>query len=75
MAFIFEPLGGFDPPMAQTNALAGAIEEVSCSVIAKMSTESSKIHPGSILVNSAVHRIYGKIQKNTLTAPQSGGSS
>ena len=75
LAFSFEPLGGFDPPMAQTNALAGAIKGGFCSVITKMSTESSKIHPGSILVNSAVHHIYGKIQKNALTAPQSGGSS
>ena len=50
LPFIFEPLDGFDLPMAQTKALASAITEISCSVVA----ESSKMNLGSILANSAV---------------------
>ena len=56
--FIFEPPGGFDPPMAQTKALVGVITEVRCSIVANMSTKSSKKHLGSILVNIKVTIIY-----------------
>ena len=73
--FIFEPLGGFDPPMAETKALAGANTEMHCSILGEMSTNSSKMHLGSLLVNSAVRRNCGKIQENALTVPQSDGSS
>ena len=52
--FIFEPLGGFDPPMAQTKAVTSAITELHCSIAAEISTNSSKLHLGLILVNSAV---------------------
>ena len=43
--------------MAQTKTLAGAITEIHCSiVVAEMSTNSSMMHLGSILVNSGVRR-------------------
>ena len=48
--------------MAQTKALAGAITDIPCSLVAEMSTKSPKIHPGSILVNSAVRHNYGKVR-------------
>ena len=48
----FEARGGFDPPMAQTKALAVAITEMRCSIMAKMSTNSSKMHLWSIPANS-----------------------
>ena len=74
--FIFEPLRGFDPPMARTKAVAGAITEIHCSIVADMSINSSKMHLGSILMNSAVrHNNCGKIGENTLTVSQSSGSS
>ena len=83
--FIFEPLGRFGPPMAQTKALAGAITEMyfkrkkklkkNCWIVGEMSTNSSQIHLGSILVNSAVLRNCGKIQENALTVPQNDRSS
>ena len=41
--FICEPLGGFDPPMAQTKAPARAITEMQCSIVADVSTNSSKM--------------------------------
>ena len=44
--FIFEPLGGFDPPMAQTKALAGAITERHCSIVDDMSSNGFKMHLG-----------------------------
>ena len=40
--------------MAQTKALAGGITEMPCSVMAEVSANSSKMHLGSVLVNSAV---------------------
>ena len=52
--YIFEQLGGVDPPMAQTEALAVGITEMRCSELAEMYTKRSKMHLGSILVNSAV---------------------
>ena len=75
MFFIFEPLSGFDPPMAQTNALAGAITEMHCSIVADVSINSFKMYLGSILMNSAVRHNCGKIRENALTVPQSDGSS
>ena len=66
----------FDPPKAQIKALAGAITVMHCSIIvAEMSTNSSKIHLGSILVNSAVRHNCWKIRENALAAPQSYRSS
>ena len=41
----FEPLGGLDPPMAQTKVLAGATTEQHCSIVANVSTYSAKMHP------------------------------
>ena len=53
--FIFEPLGGFDPAMAQTKSVTSAITELHCSIIvAEISTNRSKLPLGLILVNSAV---------------------
>ena len=40
--------------MALTKALAGVIPEIHCSIVAEMSSNSSKMHLGSILMNSAV---------------------
>ena len=51
---IFELLGGFDPRMAQTKALAGAITKMRCSVVAKMFFKSSTTHVGSIVATSRV---------------------
>ena len=65
--YIFAPLGGFHPPMAQTKALAGVIAEMHCSIVCEMSTNSSNMRPGSILVNSAVRRNCGKIRECFLT--------
>ena len=39
---VFEPLVGFDPPMARTKAFAGAITEMLCLIVGEMSTNSSK---------------------------------
>ena len=61
--------------MAQTKALAGALTEMHCSIVGEMSTSSSKMHLGSILVNSAVRRNGGKIRENALTVPQSDCSN
>ena len=56
--------------MAQPKALAGAITEMPCSGVAEMFTRSSKMHLGSILVNSAgCHNNYVKTLKNALTVP------
>ena len=73
--FIFEPLGGFVPPMAYTKALVGVITEIHCSIVGEISTNSSKLHLGSIPVNSAVRRKCGKIRRNALTVPERDGSS
>ena len=59
--------------MAQMKALAGAITEMHCSILDEMSTNSSKMHLGSILVNSAARSNCGKIQENAFTVPQSDG--
>ena len=40
--------------MAQTKAVTSAITELHCSIVAEISTSSSKLHLGLILVNSAV---------------------
>ena len=39
-------LGRFDPLITQTKVLARAITEMHCSIVAEMSTNSSKLHPG-----------------------------
>ena len=51
----------FDPPMAQTKALTGAITEIPCSVVTVMSINSSKMNLGSIRVNSTVCYNYVKL--------------
>ena len=61
--------------MAQIKVLAGAITEIHCSIVVEMSTNSSKINLGSILVNNSVRRHFGKIRGNVLTVPQCDGSS
>ena len=40
--------------MAQTKAVAGAITEMPCSVVAKMFSKSSTTHVGSIVATSSV---------------------
>ena len=74
--FIFEPLGGFDPPMAQIKGITSVITEMHCSVEGEMSTNSSsKMHLGAIVVHSAVRRNCGKVRGNALTVLQTGGLS
>ena len=46
--------------------------EMHCSLMGEMST---KMHLGSILVNSAIRLNFGKILENALTVQQSDGSS
>ena len=53
--------------MAQTKALTGAITYIHCSIVDEVSTSSSKMNLGRILVNSAVRRNCGKIRENALT--------
>ena len=60
--------------MTQTKALASAITDASCNSGQDV-CEQSKIHPGSILVNSAVRRSCEKQQENIPTVPQSDVSS
>ena len=60
--------------MAQTKALVGVIAEMHCSIVAKMSTNSSKNYLGSILVNSAVCHNCG-CQKCTDLSRGSGNPS
>ena len=68
--FIYEPLGGFDPPMAQAKALGGgAITEMHYPIVVDMSINGSKMYLGSILMNSAVCHYCGKIRENGLTVP------
>ena len=68
--FIYEPLGGFDPPMAQAKALGGgAITEMHYPIVVDMSINGSKVYLGSILMNSAVCHNCGKIRENALTVP------
>ena len=71
----FEPLDRFDPSMAQMKALAGAITEMHCSIEVEFSTNSSKMHLGTILVNRSVRHNCGKIRENSLVVPQRDGSS
>ena len=51
---MFEPQSEFDPPMAQTKALACGITALLCSIVAEMSTTISKLHLRSILANSSI---------------------
>ena len=52
--------------MAQMKVLASAITEIHCSIVVEMSTNISKIHLGSVLVNSAVSHNCGKTLENGL---------
>ena len=63
--------------MAQTKALAGAIAEMHCLIMTEMYINSSKMHLGSILVNSAVRHNYCEkiIESALLTVLQGNGSS
>ena len=62
--------------MAQTEVLADAIIEMHCSIADEMAIRSSKMHLGSILMNSAVRQNCGEIREHALlTVPQSDGSS
>ena len=54
--------------------LAGAIAEMQCSIVGAMSTNSSKMYLGWILVNNAVRRNCGKIRENALIDLQIDGS-
>ena len=49
--------------MAQAKIPAGATPEMPCSVVAEMFTNGSKMHLGSILVNSAVRHNCRTIRK------------
>ena len=60
--------------MTRTKAFSGAIAEMHCSVMAEIFTNGSKMHPGSILVNSVVRHNCGTIRENTLMVPQSDRS-
>ena len=53
-SFIFEPLDGFNPSMAQTKAVTSAITELHRSVGAEISTNSSNLHLGLTLVKIAL---------------------
>ena len=68
--FTFEPLGGFDPAVAQTKVLAGAIAKIPCSVAVKMSTKRYKMRLGSVLVNRAVFHNFVKIVENVISVPR-----
>ena len=54
--FVFEPLGGFDCRLT----------EILCSVVAEMSTNSFKMHLGSILMDGADCNNFGKIREIAL---------
>ena len=54
--------------MAQTKALARAITEIPCLVVAEMSTKSFYMYLEAILVNSAVRHNCGKIRENALNS-------
>ena len=47
----FEPLGGFDPPMAQTKVFAGATTEKYCSIVVDVSTYSSIMNPALFAIS------------------------
>ena len=61
--FIFEPLCGFDPPMASTKALSGAITEMDCSIVPEISTNSSEIRLGSFWWTALFAIIVEKLEK------------
>ena len=52
--------------MAQMKFHANAITEMHCSIVVEMSTNISKIHLGSVLVNRAVCHNCGKTLENGL---------